>query len=202
MQEWIVHMMDQYGYFGVALLIFVENIFPPIPSELILTFGGFMTTYSNMQVWLVALAATVGSVAGAFVLYGVGKLLPAERLEWMIQRWGRFLGLRVDDVRKAQGWFLQHGGHAVFICRFVPIVRSLISIPAGMAGMRMGSFFFHTLVGTAIWNFVLVSLGAAAGAGWQRIADYMNVYSYIGLAVLAVVGMGILWWLWKRHKSR
>jgi membrane protein DedA with SNARE-associated domain len=202
MQEWIINFMNQFGYLGIALLIAIENIFPPIPSELILTFGGFMTTYTNMNIWMVVLFATIGSVVGAIILYGVGRLLPTEKMERIIGKWGHILGLKKEDVKRAEGWFIRRGTLTVFFCRFIPVVRSLISIPAGMAHMRQGPFLLYTTFGTAIWNVALVYLGAVAGAGWERITQYTDVYSYIALAVMAVIVIGLVIWFKKKRKSR
>ena len=187
MQNFFIEMLNQYGYLAVALLIAVENIFPPIPSEVILAFGGFMTTYTSMNVWLVALFATIGSVAGALVLYSVGLFLSPQRLErWLSGRLGRILHLKISDVQKAEGWFAKKGKITVFICRFIPIVRSLISIPAGMSRMNLGPFLALTTTGTAVWNIVLVWLGRFAGASWEKIAGYTDVYAKIALVVLGV----------------
>ena len=202
MQEWIINFMNHFGYFGIALLIAIENIFPPIPSELILTFGGFMTTYTSMNIWLVVLFATVGSVAGAIILYGVGRLLSVEKLEWIIYKWGYILGLKKEDVKRAENWFIQRGTSTIFFCRFIPLIRSLISIPAGMANMRWGKFLLYTILGTAIWNVVLVYLGAFAGAGWERINKYMDVYSYIALAIIFIIGIGLIFWIKKKRKVK
>lgn len=200
MQEWIITVMNQYGYLGIALLIAIENLFPPIPSELILTFGGFMTTYTSMNIWMVALFATIGSVAGAIVLYGVGRLLSVEKLEWIIGKWGHVLGLKKEDVKRAESCFIRRGTSTVFFCRFIPLVRSLISIPAGMTRMRRGQFILYTTLGTAIWNIVLVYLGALAGDGWERINQYMDVYSYVALAVIAAFGIAFTVWFLKKRK--
>lgn len=183
--DWIVALMDQFGYLGVGLLIAVENIFPPIPSEVVLTFGGFMTTYSDLNVWGVVLAATAGSVAGALVLYWAGRILNAERLEkWLGGRLGRILHLRPDDVEKARVWFEKRGGKAVFLCRFVPIVRSLISIPAGMTRMNVPKFLAFSAAGTFLWNLVLVNLGALMGASWEKIADAVGTYASVVLVAV------------------
>jgi membrane protein DedA with SNARE-associated domain len=133
-----------------------------------------------------ALFATIGSVAGAIVLYGVGRLLSPERLERIIVKWGRILQVRKEDIRKAEDWFIKRGSLTVFFCRFIPIVRSLISIPAGTAHMNFGKFLLFTTLGTAIWNIVLVKLGAVAGENWQSIVNYMDTYSYIVWAAVAV----------------
>lgn len=201
MQEWIINIMNQFGYLGIALLIAIENVFPPIPSELILTFGGFMTTYTTMNIWLVALFATIGAVIGSFVLYSIGLLLPVEKIEYIIDRWGHVLGLKKEDVKKAEIWFDKRGTSTIFFCRFIPIVRSLISIPAGMAKMKKSTFFLYTILGTAIWNIVLTYLGAIAGASWERIVEYMDTYSYIALVVFAALGLGVLAWLFKRRRA-
>ncbi len=201
MQEWIINTMDQFGYLGIALLIAIENIFPPIPSELILTFGGFMTTYTDMNKWLVVLFATIGSVAGACVLYSVGLLLPVEKLELLVEKWGHILGLKRADIKRAEGWFEKRGTSTIFFCRFVPLIRSLISIPAGMAKMHMGKFLVYTTLGTFIWNIVLVFLGAFAGSRWEKIVEYMDVYSHVTVGVLAVIGVGVIVWFVKKRKK-
>lgn len=190
MQELIIQIMNDYGYLGITLLIAVENLFPPIPSEIILTFGGFMTTYTTMRIWGVILFATLGSVVGAIILYGVGRWFSPRKLErWLDGKWGRRLHFKKGDVRKATAWFERHGRLTVFFCRFIPIVRSLISIPAGIAKMNMPSFLILTTVGTLIWNTVLVYLGAFAGASWETISGYFDTYSSITLYVLIVIAI-------------
>lgn len=185
MQNIIIEIMNQFGYIGIAALVAVENIFPPIPSEVILTFGGFMTTYSDMNVWLVIAAATVGSLAGAVILYSVGYLINPQKLAHMLSgRAGRLLKLKPDDVYHAQDWFNSKGNLTVFFCRFIPIIRSLISIPAGMAKMPMLKFLLMTAAGTLLWNIVLVWFGAFAGASWERVVEYMGTYSEVGKIVI------------------
>ena len=190
MQAFIIGFLNQFGYFGVAFLIAIENIFPPIPSELILTFSGFMTTYSTMQVWLVILAATIGSVIGALVLYFIGRLITPEYLKKIFSgKTGRVLHLKPTDISKAAVWFEHKGSLAVFACRFIPILRSLISIPAGAAKMKLGTFLYLTTMGTAIWNTVLVWLGVFAGESWGSIVEYMNVYTVIILTLLGLLSL-------------
>ncbi|MDP4133425.1 MAG: DedA family protein [Bacillota bacterium] len=201
MQEWIIDIMNQFGYLGIAMLIAIENVFPPIPSEVILTFGGFMTTVSNMNVWLVSLFATIGSVAGAIILYYIGRLVTPERLGWFIDKWGFILRIKKQDIKKAEGWFNKRGYLTVFFCRFIPIVRSLISIPAGMARMKIGKFLLFTTLGTAVWNIVLVSLGAFAGENWEHIVNYIDTYSYIVFVVLAAACIGFIIWFLNKRKS-
>lgn len=194
MQNWIISIMEQYGYTGVALLIAVENIFPPIPSEVILTFGGFMTTYTSLNIWGVILSATLGSVIGAIILYGVGYLLQPHRLKSLLAgRLGKVLRLYPQDVDRSVEWFQTTGISTVFFCRFVPMIRSLISIPAGFARMNLGSFLLLTTLGSFLWNTVLVWVGVAARESWDVIAVRLDSVSgaakfLIVLAVLAAFG--------------
>lgn len=203
MQELMIKIMDQFGYFGIMFLIAIENIFPPIPSEVILTFGGFMTTYSTMSPLGVIIFATFGSLLGAVVLYGIGRCFTEETLDsWLGSRWGRLLGFKKGDVSKAVVWFEKKGKITVFFCRCIPIVRSLISIPAGIAKMEWGLFLLYTLIGSLIWNIILVYLGVIAGSSWNKIVGYIDTYSHITLIVLVVAfvaAAGIF--IWKRKKK-
>ncbi len=188
MQEWIIQTMNQFGYIGIMLLIAIENIFPPIPSEVILTFGGFSTTYTDMKVWGVVIAATVGAVIGALVLYSIGRFFPPERIEgWLDGRLGQMLHFKREDVERAAHWFEKKGRITVFACRFIPIIRSLISIPAGMTKMSMGVFLLYTTAGTFLWNTVLVHLGVFAGESWERVAGYIDLYAHATLVVLIIL---------------
>lgn len=200
MQEIIIQVMNQFGYFGVAFLIMVENIFPPIPSEVILTFGGFMTTYSELGIIGMIIAATIGSVLGALILYFVGRLLSVERLETLISgKLGRILRLKAGDIQKAEQWFLKRGNATIFFCRFIPLIRSLISVPAGSAKMKLPIFLFLTTLGTLIWNIVLVSLGAVLGDNWENLATIIDTYSTVTVVILGVVFLaGLLIFIKKR----
>ena len=171
MQELIVSLMEQYGYGGIFFLIALENIFPPIPSEVILTVRRFFDDLykpgsagsgGRCYVWI------SGRSCGA--LWG-RDAAEQERLKKIVSgRAGKLLGLKAGDVEKADGWFQKTGTKAVFFCRCVPVVRSLISIPAGMSRMKLPRFFLYTAAGSAIWNILLVSLGAFLGESWGYIA--------------------------------
>ncbi|RIX53082.1 DedA family protein [Paenibacillus nanensis] len=186
MENWITDFMEQFGYFGILLLIALENLFPPIPSEVILTFGGFMTTYTSLTPLGVIVVATLGSLIGAIILFYIGHLLGVERLEKIVDRWGRLLRVKKEDIRRADAWFDKYGYWAVFLCRMVPLIRSLISLPAGMSGMKLVPFLFFTTLGTLIWNTVLVTIGSAVGDNWENIVEFMDVYSNIAYALIAV----------------
>ncbi len=187
MESWIAGIMEDWGYFGVFFLIMLENLFPPIPSEVILTFGGFMTTKSDLSILGVVVASTLGSVVGAVILYGIGLLLDVENLEKIVDKYGRILRLTKKDIHKADSWFDNYGFWTVFFCRFIPLIRSLISIPAGMSNMKFWLFLLLTTLGTLIWNAVLVNVGAAVGDSWETIVHYMDIYSNIAYVVIAVV---------------
>ncbi|PTK09082.1 DedA family protein [Mammaliicoccus sciuri] len=202
MESWITSVMEQFGYFGIALLILLENVFPPIPSEVILTFGGFMTTKSDLTVLGVVVASTIGSVGGAVILYWIGRILNVERIERIIEKWGKYLRLTKEDVRKADAWFDKYGPWTVFFCRFIPLIRSLISVPAGMSGMNQWLFLVLTTIGTLIWNLVLVLVGAKVGDNWHQIVNYMDVYSNFMYAVIAIgIIVFVIWFIMKKKVS-
>lgn len=193
METIIISMVNKFGYLGIILLIAIENIFPPIPSEVILTFGGFATTISNITVIGTIIASTVGSVLGAMALYWIGRFLNEERIDKLAEsKVGKVLGLQKQDIHKAFSWFDSKGKFAVFFGRFIPIVRSLVSIPAGMAKMAMIPFLLLTTVGSLIWNTVLITLGRIAGASWSKIAVYVGGYSdvvLIGFIIVFILGI-------------
>lgn len=186
-------IIEEYGYIGILLLIALENIFPPIPSEVILTFGGYMTTTTNLTVSGVATYSTIGSVMGAVILYGIGLLINVNRMEKIMDKWGHILRLTRKDLYKANDWFSKYGVWTVFFCRFIPLIRSLISIPAGMSRMNFVLFFLLTTAGTFIWNLTLVKIGAIAGKSWESIVGFMDIYSNViyGLLIFLIL-FGIL----------
>lgn len=192
MESVIIEIINDYGYLGIFLLITIENVFPPIPSEVILLFGGFLTVNTALEVPGVILVSTFGSVAGAIILYSVAYPLDEQRLGRIIDRWGHLLRLNQKDIQKAFDWFEKYGIATVFFCRLVPILRSLVSIPAGMSHMHFGKFLLFTVAGTAIWNTILVNIGAAVGASWESIVGYFDVYSDIVLLILVVVFVALV----------
>jgi membrane protein DedA with SNARE-associated domain len=191
MQNWILNVVEHWGYAGVALLILLENIFPPIPSEVILTFGGFVSTYTGLVPVLLIVSATVGSLLGAVILYGAGRLLSSEKLQGLLAgKAGRLLHVHPEDLQTALDCFSEKGKRTVLVCRCVPIVRSLISIPAGMAKMPMGTFLIFTALGTLVWNTALIYAGVLAGASWEKIVGVCDTYSAL---VLVGIGVGVVY---------
>lgn len=189
MNNFVISMMNSYGYIGIFLLIMIENLFPPIPSEVILTLGGFMTTQNSCTMNLVGviLSSTLGSVVGAIVLYYVGYILNKDRLVKIINsKLGKILCLKIKDIEKSEKSFDKSGNLTVLYCRFVPIVRSLISIPAGMNKMKMGVFVLYTTIGSLIWNTVLIILGNLVGENYMFVANTFSKYSKFLLIIFIV----------------
>ncbi|KGA98160.1 alkaline phosphatase [Alkalihalobacillus alcalophilus ATCC 27647 = CGMCC 1.3604] len=185
MENWIISVMEQLGYIGIMVLIALENLFPPIPSEVILTFGGFMTTQSDMTLIAVIFFATVGSTLGAIILYSIGSLLGVQRMEKLVDKYGHIIRLTKIDLYRSYDWFERYGPWAVFLCRLLPLIRSLISIPAGMAKMNLSLFILLSAFGSLIWNTIIVNIGAQVGESWDSVLIYMNAYSKIVYTVLA-----------------
>jgi membrane protein DedA with SNARE-associated domain len=203
MQNFLEEVINQFGYAAIIVLIAVENIFPPIPSEVILTFGGFMTAGTDMTITGVIIASTLGSAGGAVVLYYIGSILGAERMKRIVVKYGSWLRVTTDDVDKSYSWFNKYGPWTVFFCRFIPLIRSLISIPAGMSKMSMPKFLVLTTIGTFIWNTVLVNLGASVGENWGDIVAVMDVYSNIAYAAIAALSIAFLiWFFYFRPKKK
>ncbi|MGZ9849703.1 DedA family protein [Macrococcus psychrotolerans] len=201
MQQWIMDVMEQFGYFGVFLLILLENVFPPIPSEVILTFGGFMVDQSpKLSFAGMLIASTLGAVGGAVILYYLGYILGLRRIEKIIDKYGFILRLDIEDIHKANKWFNKYGYTAVFLCRFVPLIRSLISIPAGLSQMSIVPFILYTTVGTIIWNAVLIYLGMALGQNWEKVLQYFDMYSNVLYIVMAILITAVVIYLYKRKK--
>lgn len=204
MEQIIINIMEQVGYLGVFLLIAIENIFPPIPSEVILVFGGFMTTYTNLNIPIMIVAATLGSLVGALVLYYIGKIFNKERLKRIVNgKIGKVLRLKASDIEKADHWFDKKGNKTVFFCRFIPIVRSLISIPAGMSEMPMQKFLIYTILGSLIWNTVLIIIGSVVGDKWETIVGYLDNFSNVILIILVIIFVvAMYYWFVIRRKKQ
>lgn len=203
MQEIILSVMGKYGYFGVFLLIMIENVFPPIPSEVILLFGGFMTTYTKLSIFGMIVASTLGSLFGAIILYYIGKIFNKDRLKKLISgKLGKILRLKVSDIDNADSWFDNKGNKTVFFCRFIPLVRSLISIPAGMSEMPMVKFLLYTLFGSLIWNTVLVIVGSVVGENWTKIVGILDTYSHIVVIILSIIFVVVVYFFYRNRSNK
>ena len=203
MREWIEQIFTQYGYWGVFALIAVENLFPPIPSEVILTLGGFLTTVTALTYPGVVASATAGSCGGAVILYAVGRLASPQRLgAFFNSRAARMLHIEREDVEKTADWFARRGTLCVLYGRCIPIIRSLVSVPAGMSGMAFAPFFGMTVLGSLAWNLALVGAGAALGTSWPVAARALEqVSGAVKLALWAAALLACAAWVrrnWKR----
>jgi membrane protein DedA with SNARE-associated domain len=188
MNEWIVNTMNSLGYLGIGLLMFLENLFPPIPSELIMPLAGYTASLPNTQLQLVPsiIVGVIGTVLGAFPWYFAGSLLGAERLERLMDRYGKWIGISGKDVISSKQWFERYGTRGVLFGRLVPVVRTLISIPAGIAQMPLAPFVIYSTIGTAIWTTFLTGAGFLLGKNYTLVDDYLGPVSKIVLAILVV----------------
>jgi membrane protein DedA with SNARE-associated domain len=197
--DWAADFIDSIGLVGVALLVALENVFPPIPSELVLLLTGFNVSESRFGFVGAVVAATVGSVIGAYFLYGIGRLLNEERLERFLATVGKFVGLKRKDVHKGFTWFERHGTAVVLFGRLIPVVRSVVSIPAGAEKMPLLKFTLLTAAGSLVWNIVWVSIGWGLGDQWEKAGKWGDVLQY---AVVALIAVGVVVLVVKARKDR
>ena len=197
MTIWLTHFIENFGYIAIILLIAVENIFPPIPSEVILTLGGFLVSGTKLTLIGVILASTLGSIIGAIILFSISRNLTLPRLEKLLEtKLFKLLGFKKDDAQKAIDWFDKHGISAIFYGRCIPVVRSLISIPAGIAHVGWTKFLVLTTLGSLVWNSVLVGLGHYMGKNWQVVVRIFDDYTIVIIILLLIlfIYFGIKWY--------
>ncbi|MBD1934071.1 MULTISPECIES: DedA family protein [Cyanophyceae] len=200
MVEWITNTMQSLGYIGIGLLMFLENLFPPIPSELIMPLAGFTVAKGNMNFVLAVTAGVIGTMLGALPWYYVGKLVGEENLKRLANKYGKWIGLSSKDIDKADNWFDKHGGKAVFYGRLVPGVRTLISLPAGISGMPLVPFLLYSTLGTTLWVGLLTYAGYALGDNYELVEQYLGPVSKIVFVVLVVAF--VIWLVMKRKKKQ
>jgi membrane protein DedA with SNARE-associated domain len=192
---WIADLIDAFGALGVALLMILENLFPPIPSELILPFAGFLVGRGELGFLPVLVASTAGSLFGALILYALGRWGGRK----LILRYGRFLRVKEADLDRAEGWFDRYDEWVVLFGRMVPGVRSVVSIPAGMLGTPFVRFVLLTTAGSAAWNALLLGAGWYLGDNWQQIAGIVGSASNVVLVLVAVALVSAAVWWWRRR---
>ncbi|MBB6100101.1 membrane protein DedA with SNARE-associated domain [Deinobacterium chartae] len=199
MAEWISGLMESMGYLGIVFLMFLENVFPPIPSELIMPLAGFTAGQGKLSLIGVILAGTLGSVLGALPLYALGRWVGEEKLKRWADRYGKWLTVSAQEIEKADDWFDRHGHKTVLIARVIPAVRSLISIPAGLSEMPLPKFLIYTSLGTAVWSAALALLGNLLGENYETVERFIDPLSYVvvaGIVIFTVV------WIVRRHRAR
>ena len=193
--EWVTTVVETLGYVGVAFLVALENVFPPIPSEVILPLAGFVAGEGKASLPGMVLAATIGSVIGAWILYGISAAIGPERLHQFLVRHGRWFGVKERDLIRAEDWFDRRAGTAVLIGRCVPLIRSVVSIPAGFRRMPLLRFTLYTAIGSLLWNTTLIGAGAILGERWERVGDVVGLLQ--GVVIVAIVGL-VLFFLWRK----
>jgi membrane protein DedA with SNARE-associated domain len=198
MTEWITNTMSAMGYLGIALLMFLENLFPPIPSELIMPLAGFTVYQGKMAFFPAVLAGVAGTVIGALPWYYIGWLVDEAKIEALADKYGKWISVSAADIQKANAWFTRHGRKAVLLCRLVPGVRTLISLPAGMNHMPLLPFLLYSTVGTALWIVFLTAAGYFLGQNYPLVEEYLAPFSKIALLALAI--LFIVWIVRKRNR--
>lgn len=197
--EWILSIMEQLGYLGIAFLMFLDNVFPPIPSEIIMPSAGFTASQGQLTLIGVIIAGSVGSLIAAALLYWIGYKFKHEAIFRFVDAYGKYLFIKTEDVKKALTWFEQYGHRIVFFGRMIPAVRSLISIPAGMSHMPFWKFMFYSSLGTIIWTTFLACVGYYFG---ENQALMHEIFSRVGYVIIAIVTVVIIWILYRRQRRK
>jgi membrane protein DedA with SNARE-associated domain len=199
--EWAVDVVEAFGYVGVALLVALTNLFPPLPplpSEVILPLSGFVAGQGQLSLLGVILAATIGSLTGSLIVYGLSRWIGEDRLRRFVRRHGRFLLSRESALDRSLGWFDQHGGKAVLFGRLVPVVRSAISVPAGLTRMPLGRFILYTTIGSLSWNTAFILIGWFLGYQWDLVHQYSRP---LGYGVVMLMAAAVAWLALRRRKQ-
>jgi len=192
MLDWITNTIANLGHLGIALLMFAENLFPPIPSELIMPLAGFTASSGQLSLPLVILAGLLGTLVGALPWYYGGRYFGTEKLQRWAATYGRYLGIRPADIEKADRWFDTHGHWVVLFGRLIPGVRTLISAPAGSCGMPLGPFLFYSAIGSTLWCALLAGAGYVLGENYRQVETWIAPLSKIALGLLVVGGIAFI----------
>ncbi|NJM06397.1 DedA family protein [Candidatus Gracilibacteria bacterium] len=195
LKEWVTYIMSALGYPGITLIMLAENVFPPIPSEVVMPLAGFLAAEGQFNFAAAVFAGTLGSVLGAIVLYYVGALVGEPWVRPFVRRWGKWFWVSEADLDRALGAFDKYGPAIVFTGRLIPLIRSLISLPAGMKRMPMLPFLFYTTLGSAIWTTLLTWAGFILGRNWEQVLEFISTYQRFVLVALALCAM-----LWVANK--
>ncbi|MFZ9818063.1 MAG: DedA family protein [Ilumatobacteraceae bacterium] len=191
--SWVQDVIESLGYSGVALLVIAENLFPPIPSEIVLPFAGFVARRGDGSVIVMVVASTIGSVIGALVLYAIAAAIGPERIHSFVVRFGKWFGVKESDMVRAEEWFDRRSNAAVLVGRCVPLIRSLVSIPAGFRRMKFVPFITLTAIGSAVWNIALIGAGAVLGDQWDRVGEFVGIFQWFVVAAIFGVILKFAW---------
>lgn len=190
--NWATDIVERLSYLGVALLVALENVFPPIPSEVVLGLAGYTASRGDSWVIGMIIAATIGSLVGAWILYGLSAAIGPIRLRAIIIRYGAWVGFGEPDLDRAEAWFDRRSRAAVLVCRCVPLIRSLISIPAGFRRMPLGAFTLFTVIGSLVWNIVLVTAGYLLADQWEKVLDVTEPFQTLVVALIGLLIVGLV----------
>lgn len=200
-EQWV----SQWGYLGIFAAMVLENVIPPIPSEVIMPLAGFYVGQGQLNFVGVVAAGLLGTVVGALPWYGIGRLVNEERLKHWVERRGRWVGVSVKEMEDSRLWFGRHGAAVVFWGRLIPAIRTLISVPAGIELMPFGPFLFWTTAGSLVWNVALTAAGWALGSNWNRVLTFIKPVEGLVNKALALLFLAVVVWLglrlWKRRQN-
>ncbi len=202
MEQIITDFISKWGYTAIFILILLENVLPVVPSEIILTFAGLLSVKSHLSIWTLLIIATIASFIGLLILYYICRLISEEKLYRFVDRHGKWMKLKSKDLKRANDWFKKYGAWAVFLCRFVPVLRVLITIPAGINRMNVIQFTTLSLIGTTIWNFALILLGRLLSDSFDALMNGIHTYSHIMYVIIIIaVIYFVIRYLMKRRRS-
>ena len=202
MEQIITDFISKWGYTAIFILILLENVLPVVPSEIILTFAGLLSVKSHLSIWTLLIIATIASFIGFLILYYICRLISEEKLYRFVDRHGKWMKLKSKDLKRANDWFKKYGAWAVFLCRFVPVLRVLITIPAGFNRMNVIQFTTLSLIGTTIWNFALILLGRLLSDSFDALMNGIHTYSRIMYVIIIIaVIYFVIRYLMKRRRS-
>ncbi|MCG1251241.1 DedA family protein [Staphylococcus epidermidis] len=202
MEQIITDFISKWGYTAIFILILLENVLPVVPSEIILTFAGLLSVKSHLSIWTLLIIATIASFIGLLILYYICRLISEEKLYRFVDRHGKWMKLKSKDLKRANDWFKKYGAWAVFLCRFVPVLRVLITIPAGINRMNVIQFTTLSLISTTIWNFALILLGRLLSDSFDALMNGIHTYSRIMYVIIIIAFIYfVIRYLMKRRRS-
>ena len=201
MEQIITDFISKWGYTAIFILILLENVLPVVPSEIILTFAGLLSVKSHLSIWTLLIIATIASFIGLLILYYICRLISEEKLYRFVDRHGKWMKLKSKDLKRANDWFKRYGAWAVFLCRFVPVLRVLITIPAGINRMNVIQFTTLSLIGTTIWNIALIFLGSMLSNSFDTLMNGLHTYSYIMYVIIAIAVVYLFIRIYKKNRT-
>ena len=197
LSHWIIFVISSLSYLGVVFLMAIESMCIPLPSEVIMPFSGYLVFTGQFNIWLVALAGAIGCVVGSLLAYGIGAWLGRPLLESWITKYGKYAFIHLDDLDRAHHWMEKYGEWGIFTARLLPVIRTFISLPAGIVGMKLYKFIIYTFVGSYIWSWALAFVGWKLGEHWDTLGKYFHGLDF--LIIVAII-VGAVWWV-RRYKK-